>query len=312
MGSELAKSQIAGTLVDGIEHLKGVHHGFRRAHARGVCYDATFTPSGVAAELTTAAHLQDTTVQATVRFSNTDGNPGLHDKVPAVRGFATKFHLPDGTNTDLIAVNVERFVASTPEMFLELLHAAEPDAATGAPNLFNIREYAAQHPHVAPSLQGAAALSNPLSYATDNYWAIHAFLWKNFAGTVRAVKYRWVPDAGQHKVTTGESAGWSPLHLTEELHERLAAGPVGFTLQVQLGEDGDSTDDSTQAWPAERVVIDAGHLTITAEAADQDHWADQVFDPTLLTDGIDLSDDPILAARSTIYAVSYDRRHHKH
>jgi catalase len=59
-------------------------------------------------------------------------------------------------------------------------------------------------------------------------------------------------------------------------------------------------------------VVDAGHLTITAESADQDHWADQVFDPTLLTDGIDLSDDPILAARSTVYAVSYDRRHHKH
>src|SRR6266540_1990300 len=33
-----------------------------------------------------------------------------------------------------------------------------------------------------------------------------------------------------------------------------------------------------------------------------------IFDPTNRTDGIDLSDDPILLARSAAYAISYDRR----
>jgi hypothetical protein len=34
-----------------------------------------------------------------------------------------------------------------------------------------------------------------------------------------------------------------------------------------------------------------------------------VFDPTNRTDGIDLSTDPILLARSAAYSISYERRH---
>jgi catalase len=33
-----------------------------------------------------------------------------------------------------------------------------------------------------------------------------------------------------------------------------------------------------------------------------------VFDPTNVTDGIDLSADPILLARSAAYSISYDHR----
>jgi catalase len=33
-----------------------------------------------------------------------------------------------------------------------------------------------------------------------------------------------------------------------------------------------------------------------------------VFDPTNLTDGIELSTDPILLARSAAYSISYDHR----
>jgi catalase len=33
-----------------------------------------------------------------------------------------------------------------------------------------------------------------------------------------------------------------------------------------------------------------------------------IFDPTKLTDGIELSDDPIPAARSAAYSISYERR----
>ncbi len=33
-----------------------------------------------------------------------------------------------------------------------------------------------------------------------------------------------------------------------------------------------------------------------------------VFDPTNVTDGIDLSADPILLVRSAAYSISYDRR----
>ena len=311
MASELAGSQLASTIVDEIEHLKGTFAGYRRAHARGVCYDATFTPSGEAAKLTTAAHLTGGPVPAVVRFSHTDTNPHLLDADRAVRGFATKFHLLGGPTTDLIAVNLDRFIAATPEDFIELLHAAEPDPATGQPDLAKVQAHVGAHPGAGPGLAAAAVLPTPASYGTTTYWAIHAFLWRDAEGAVRPVKYRWDPVAGNENITPEDGKDWSATHLTEELATRLQDGPVEFDLKVSLGEDGDVTDDSTQVWPADRVELTAGRLAITGEVADQEHWAGQVFDPTHLTPGIELSDDPVLAIRSALYAVSYDRRSHK-
>lgn len=310
MTTELPASQLSVSIVDEIEQLKGTYPGYRRAHARGVCYDATFVPSGVAADLTTAAHLRGEPVRATVRFSHTDTNPHLPDAGTAVRGLAVKFHLPGGGNTDIVGVNLDRFIAATPEDFLALLKSAEPDPATGAPDLGKVQAHVGAHPSAGPGLFTASQLPTPVSYGTTTYWAIHAFFWRAADGSLRPVRYRWVPEAGDHVLAAGEGGDWSAEHLTGELGERLARGPVEFTLKVQLGEPGDPTNDATLVWPEERTEITAGRLAITAEVTDQKHWNSQVFDPTLLTEGIELSDDPILAARSAIYAVSYDRRSH--
>ena len=48
----------------------------------------------------------------------------------------------------------------------------------------------------------------------------------------------------------------------------------------------------------------AGTLELT-ELADVEAL---IFDPTRVTDGIECSDDPILAARSAAYGVSFARR----
>ncbi|MFI5606559.1 catalase family peroxidase [Amycolatopsis sp. NPDC051903] len=311
MTTELPASQLSVSIVDEIEQLKGTFPGYRRAHARGVCYDATFVPSGVAADLTTAAHLRGEPVRATVRFSHTDTNPHLPDAGTAVRGLAVKFHLPGGGNTDLVAVNLDRFIAATPEDFLGLLKSAEPDPATGQPDLAKVQAHVGAHPSAGPALFTAAQLPTPVSYGTTTYWAIHAFLWRAADGAVRPVRYRWVPEAGEHVLGAGEGGDWPAEHLTGELATRLARGPVEFSLKVQLAEPGDPTDDATLVWPADRTEITAGRLAITGEVTDRKHWDAQVFDPTLLTEGIELSGDPILAARSAIYAVSYDRRSHQ-
>ncbi|MCY1390127.1 hypothetical protein D9M71_49400 [compost metagenome] len=46
----------------------------------------------------------------------------------------------------------------------------------------------------------------------------------------------------------------------------------------------------------------------SAEPQDSGACRDINYDPTVLPDGIQVSDDPILAARSAAYAVSYNRR----
>lgn len=82
-----------------------------------------------------------------------------------------------------------------------------------------------------------------------------------------------------------------------------------FRLLLQLAGESDPTDDVTALWPTDRSVVELGRLEVTAlspTGAVDEHR--MVFDPTNLTDGIDLSGDPILLARSAAYSISYDHR----
>ncbi|HET6500793.1 MAG TPA: catalase family peroxidase [Amycolatopsis sp.] len=308
MTSQQYDTTVAERAVDAIEHAKGRFPGYRRAHARGTCYTATFTPSGDALPLTAAAHLTDVPVPATVRFSHSDTNPHLPDAGTSSRGFAVKFHLPDGHHTDLVSVNLPVFFASSAESFIEFTEATTRDPVTGQPDQTRLAAYLQRHPEAAPCLQAAATQPTPASYATAAYWAIHAFVWVNGSGARQAIRYHWIPEAGIENVTPEAAETWTAEQLTGELVERLANGPVAFRLEVQLAEPGDITGDPTREWPPDRPRIAVGTLTITAPVDDQDHWERQVFDPTTVTDGIELSDDPILAGRRHFYTVSYNRR----
>jgi catalase len=85
---------------------------------------------------------------------------------------------------------------------------------------------------------------------------------------------------------------------------------VKYRLAVQLPNPGDSTRDPTQVWPDDRRTIDVGVFAITSVIPDSPAAEKALaFDPTNLTDGIELSDDPLPALRSKVYAMSVKRRH---
>ena len=307
MSSNAEDLVTAGQVIDSMERMHGgPYPGYRRSGARGACFTGTFTPSGDAAALTTAAHLTGRPVPATVRFSNSDGSPHPRDGVPAARGMATRFRLPDGTDTDLIALTVPVFVASTPREFLELTKALQPDPTTKAPDPARLGAFAAAHPHLVQAIMQEPPV--PVSYASTAYWAIHAFVWVDSEGRRQAVRYRWEPDAGRANLPAEEAATRADDYLTAEFHERLRHGPVTFTLWVQLGEEGDPTHDPTVGWPQTRKELTAGRLELTAPVDDQAYWAAQGFDPTRITAGIELSDDPVLAFRARAYHESRHRR----
>src|SRR5687768_957474 len=156
--------------VDAIERVSGTYAGYRRVHARGLCFEATFTPTGDAATLTTAAHLQRAPSLVTVRFSNSNTNPTVPDGVRAGRGLAARFHLSDGVSTDLVSVNVPIFFAATPAKFLDLLSALERDPATGVPDPAKVQDYVTANPSAGLGLAQAQRIPIPVSYATTRYW----------------------------------------------------------------------------------------------------------------------------------------------
>ena len=305
-----ADTPLAVQVVDTMEQIDGRHPGYRRAHARGACFTATFTPTGEAAKYTTAAHLTGEPVSATVRYSNGSGNPAVPDTQPGGRGMATKFHLPDGSATDLIGVNLPRFLVATPDQFLALVRALAADQAAGKDDKAHLGAFLAEHPGSVPAFQALGAMGVPASFGTTVYRALHAFVWVNADGERQAVRYRWAPDLGEQNLTADQAVNEDPQFLVGELVERLAAGPVSFTLHVTLADPSDPTNDATKVWPEDRPEIVAGTLTVTGEVDDQAHWEAQVFDPTNLTPGIELSDDPLPGLRHSAYSVSYGRRSH--
>jgi catalase len=284
----------------------GRHPGFRALHAKGTLLKGTFTATPEAAALTRAAHMQGAPVPATIRVSNGSGNPKLPDYAPDVRGLAVKFYLPGGDRTDIVAQTAPRFPVKTPQGFLELLAAGRPGLAAA----WRLPLFLARHPEAIPRLPvNVPALRPPVSYATCRYYAIHAYRFIDREGKQRYVRYTWVPAAGDHRLSPLTARRRGREYLQQEIRERVQNGPVRFTLELQLADPGDNPDDPTADWPSSRVRVRAGVLEITGVETDRETGGDVlVFDPSRVTDGIELSGDPVLRYRPKAYSDSVARR----
>jgi catalase len=296
-------------IVDAMRALAGKHPGFRPVHAKGLVCAGTFRASADAARVSRAPHFGGHPIPAVVRFANANGNPDAHDGAPNVRSMAVKFQLADGKSADILANSIEGFIARTPEELLEFLRAQLPDPATGRPNPDAVPRFLASHPGGRAFVERLMKKPVPASYGQTIYYAEHAFRFTAADGSSRFGRYRFVPEAGESILTPDDAGKRSPTFLREELEGRLRTGPVAFRLVLQLAAPGDPTDDVTALWPADRPLVELGRLEVTSisptSAADERRL---IFDPTNTTDGIDLSDDPILPARSAAYSISYDRR----
>ncbi|MGA7869342.1 MAG: catalase family peroxidase [Candidatus Binatus sp.] len=289
--------------------LAGPHPGFRPVHAKGIVCSGTFRASAGARAVSRALHLQGQAVPTVVRFSNSSGDPDVHDGIPNARALAVKFQLPDGKNADILALHIEGFPARTPDEFLAFLRAQLPDPATGKPAPDAVPRFLESHPATRDFIECLMRKPVPASYGRASYYAEHAFKFTAADGTSRFGRYRWIPEAGEAYLSPDDASTRSTNFLREELESRLRNGPVVFRLLLQLAGQGDPTDDVSALWPTDRPLVELGRLEVTGlspiSVADERRL---VFDPTNLTDGIDLSADPILLARSAAYSISYDHR----
>ena len=299
-------TELAERIVDAMNAIHGVHPGFRAVHAKGSCCKGTFVATSEATRLCTAPHLQGDAIPVTVRFSSGSGKPTRADGARDERGMAVKFHLPDGSTTDIVSLTLPVFFVKTPETFLEFLETQRPDPATGKPDLDRVGEFINSHPETQMATMFVMTNESPASFAGCRFNGIHAFVMTSPDGTKRYVRYSWLPRAEPATLTDGETRALGKNYLHDELEKRLATEPIEYELRVQLAEDGDDPNDPTSAWPEEREVVTIGHLTLT-EFVGQD-CAPMIFDPGRLTAGIERSDDPILHARSDAYSVSFARR----
>jgi catalase len=309
MSGSTASANVIAQLVETMRTLAGPHPGFRPVHAKGIVCSGTFRASAGARAVSRALHLEGQAVPTVMRFSNSSGDPDVHDGIANARALAVKFQLPDGKNADILALHIEGFPGRTPDEFLAFLRAQLPDPATGKPAADAVPRFLDSHPATRAFIERLMRNPVPASYGRASYYAEHAFKFTAADGTSRFGRYRWIPEAGEAYLSPDDASTRSTNFLREELESRLRNGPVVFRLLLQLAGESDPTDDATALWPADRPLVELGRLEVTrispTSAADERRL---VFDPTNLTDGIGLSADPILLARSAAYSISYDHR----
>ena len=290
----------AAQLVDALARATGARPGHRVSHPKGILLDGTFTASGRARELSSALHLQGEPVPVTARFSNASTDPHSNDAaVGDPRGMSVTFTLPDGSHTDVVCQSWPVFIVRTPTEFLEFMQAqiAGPE---------QLGAFVGSHPATVAALEIVSQVAAPpRSWATMAFHSSVAYLLVDQAGTRRPVRWKFEPEAGEHVLSDDERAAAGPDYLMTEILERL---PVRFALQAQLAQAGDPTHDSTSRWPADREWVDMGVVELTGRSTRETGDDVLVMDPTRVTPGIELSDDPILHVRKAAYAVSVAQR----
>ncbi|WP_229726871.1 catalase family peroxidase [Sphingomonas alpina] len=298
-----------GGIADALEYNAGPHPGYRRAHAKGLCFTGRFDANGAGTALSRARIFAKGSYSATGRFSTGGGNPFATDGRNVFHAMALQITAPDGEIWRLAMDHVPIFPVATPQAFVELQRATKPDPATGKPVPAIMKAYLARHPETKAYQDYITAAPLPDSFANGTYYSINAFRFIDSAGATRTVRWSFVPEATFGALDKTKLARLPADHLFDELLHRLARGSVRWRMRVTLASPLDRTNDATVQWPSDRRTIEVGVLNIDrAGPEEQGACRDITFDPTILPRGIALSDDPLLAARSAAYAASFRRR----
>lgn len=304
----------------------------RPVHTIGIGVKGKFVASDVAGTYCIAEHFNGEPVEASIRFSNGLGGLEQHDGWSDVRGMAVRFHLKNGTGSDLIATTLGEFFVRNVDDFFKFSDTAKREPFQRRHWLLKILDflqlkipqrnpypgetqaidagalrYANQNRFSQLGIFQVGLIGAPESYARASYHAVHTFWVTAPDGVRRPVRFYWQPVAGVRNIKATPEP--PDKYLFDELKARLKRWPARFMLMMTIGEAGDALDDCTKPWPGTRRRIAMGTLTLTEVAEDQAAAGERIsFNPCRLAPGIEPSNDPILEARLGAYEVSREMR----
>lgn len=297
-------------VVTAIEHVFGVTPGQRRNHIKGTCAAGEFIGiHKAAAPYTRSTLFSGKPVPVVARFSLAGGNPKAPDTARSPRGMALEFNLPNNELQHMTMLNTPVFGAAQPSTFYDQMVAMTPDPATGKPDPEKMKEFKATHPDSLAQADFLAKNNPPVSYANSDFYGIHTFKFVNRANKTTLVRWHFVPHDGVKRLTDAEMKSMPPNFLEQALIDRTKKGPVRWDMVIAIGQPGDPVTNPTLAWPADRKEVKVGTLTISSAMPQHGAACESInYDPLVMSDGIEATDDPILQFRSPAYAISYSKR----
>jgi len=291
-------------IVDSLAPASGAAPGYRRNHAKGVCFTGQFEANGNGARLTTAATLASGVYPVSGRFNLATPDPKAQDGLQRVRGLGLRIVTPDRREWRMAMIDAPFFPVSTPQAFYELQTAL---ARKGDPDA--MKNFIAAHPEFLEFVGWAKTAPFTGSYAEERYNSLDSFVFDDAAGADHVVRWSFLPVAPPVAVAANEIAGRDPDFLEGEIAQRVQQQPARWKMVVTEALRGDPTADPSKPWPEGRSAVEVGTLSVMAIEAEADGpCRDLNFDPTVLPPGVHVSDDPFPAARSAAYSVSFNRR----
>jgi catalase len=300
-------------MINTFQEVNGVHPGFRRNHAKGVCVNGYFESNGRGVEFSKASVFPPGRVPIIGRFAFAGGNPFVADDPHIVRSLAILFKLPGGQEWRTAMINIPIFPVKTPQAFHDQLLATAPDPATGKPDPERVKAFLAKDPETAKAME--VIKKHPMSSGFDNstYYGLNAFRFINANGNVVPVRWSVVPVQPFEPIRSEGGSRTNKNYLFDALIASVHQHPLQWRFIITIGQPGDPTDDARRPWPQDRRQIDVGTLVIDhIESEDTSPARDINFDPLILPNGIAASDDPLLSARSAAYSKSFIRREGEH
>jgi catalase len=279
--------------------------GHRRNHAKGICFTGVFEANGTGSALSEAAVLKRGRHPAVGRFNLGTPDADAPDATVRVRGMGLQISGgDDGQDVWRTAmINAPVFPVSTPQAFYELQVASK----SKDPNA--MAAFGETHPEISAFAHWAKDAPWTGSYAEERFNSLDSFVFIDRMGAKQTVRWSFLPAAQVVPVSPGELARRDPDFLEQEIVERTSSGPLRWTMAVTIANLEDETDDPSKAWPEALRTVEVGTLVVQEIEAEPDGPCRDInFDPTVLPPGMDTSDDPFPAARSSVYAKSYDRR----
>jgi catalase len=289
--------------LDGFNKAFGRHPGYRTNHAKGVSVAGWFDSNGNGKELSTAAVFAPGRTPVLGRFSAAGGNPHTADTPAAGRGLGLAFGFPGSRQWRTAMLNLPVFPDDSPQSLHDRLVATAVVPGTGKPDPAAMTRFYATHPPAARAMTILKQHPPTSGFADSVFSGLNAFWFVGESGVRTPVRWSLLPLQHALPPSSGPDALFGPLV------RQLRAGPLRWRLVLTVGTRDDPTNDATLLWPADRRTVDAGVLTLDSVDTDAKGNARDInFDPLVLPPGIEPSDDPLLSARSAVYAASYRRR----
>src|SRR5471030_1477513 len=244
-------------IVNGLAPPGGAALGFRRNHAKGVCFTGSFESNGAAVAWSKAPMFAAGSYPVTGRFNLATQDPRAPDATVRVRGLSLRIVAPGGSEWRTAMIDAPFFAVSTPQAFYGLLQASanksDPDA---------MKNFAAAHPEFGNFVAWAGSAPWMGSYAQERFNSLNSFIFTNAAGEDQAVRWSFVPAAQPEPVPVDQLKARGADFLATEITQRVQSAPQKWTLVVTVANHGDPTADPSKAWPDDRRKVEAGTLVV--------------------------------------------------